>query len=527
MSGVSNADGSPIFSALNWTSPRLTPLTASSPDLTPLTDDAPMAPLVIGSLPDLSPLLGGLQQPAPSANGPQATAMEVDSEPFSLSPQQNTARSAIASDHENTAAKTDEIAKKLGPSSGASFHATFEDFLKDFEITPHAIAEGTMAKIIRVRKRSSGELFVIKVNKDDTTASNVARKREIEVLSHLGGKKGFPALQLAFNIAQQKIVMMTQMPPNLREVYLKPGRIPMPWDEFCCFTYQLLLRLHDLDRRGISHCNLTPEHIAYDRGNGEVSLLGFGNARTIEQLKKTTELLPSSSYCAPESLQKKSRNHGIDVWSAGCILGEMIVGKPLFPKLSHDSSHNQLQRISKLLYERTTDGKELLMKALSTYLTNIYPYVDEEQRNNFLDLAKQLLRFDQVLRIKPADALDHPFFSSKLYVDIEATPDASGQHYHLFLLHAPASSSKALADMDFRYSRTASRMMPRSKDDKYTALLVPVEGGDPITTILKIPPRAVLRICGTKIEVAPLLIEKESSQTVRQTDSKEGKDSKK
>lgn len=516
MSGVSNAGGSPHFPPSDWT----------SPDLPPLTGNSPMPPLVIGNVPDISPLLRGLPQPAASSNGSQTTSMEVDSEPFLLSSQQNPAQSAIASEHENTAAKTDAVAKEVAPSSGASFQTTFfEDFLKDFEITYPAIAEGTLAKIFRVRKRSSGELFVIKLNSDDTTASSAARKREVEVLSHLGGKRGFPALKLEFNIAQHRILMMNQMAPNLREVYLKPGRIPIPWNEFCCFAYQLLLRLNDLDRKGISHCNLTPEHIAYDRGNGEVSLLGFGNARTTEQLRKPSAHLPSSSYCAPESLQKKPRNLGIDVWSAGCILGEMIVGKPLFPKLSHDSPHNQVQRISKLLYERATDGSPLLTKALTTYLATIYPFVDEEQRTKFVDLAKQLLRFDQVLRIKPVEALNHPFFSNMLYVDIEATPDSSGQYYHLFLLHAPAN--KDLAEMDFRYSRTASRMMPLSKDDKYTAMLVPVDGGDPITTILKIPPRAVMRICGTKIEVAPLFIEKESLPTGGQSDSKEGKDNNK
>src|SRR5579883_748610 len=101
----------------------------------------------------------------------------------------------------------------------------------------------------------------------------------------------------------------------------------MHWDQFSCFIYQLFLRLHDLESAGIVHCNLTPDHIGHNRATGEVSLHRLGRARTVEQLKQTKEVLQTGRYCAPESLQNKPRTSAIDIWSIGCILAEMILGK--------------------------------------------------------------------------------------------------------------------------------------------------------------------------------------------------------
>lgn len=45
-----------------------------------------------------------------------------------------------------------------------------------------------------------------------------------------------------------------------------------------------------------------------------------------------TDYVATRWYRAPEILiANKSYTKGIDMWSLGCILGEMVRGKPLFP----------------------------------------------------------------------------------------------------------------------------------------------------------------------------------------------------
>jgi mitogen-activated protein kinase 15 len=48
-------------------------------------------------------------------------------------------------------------------------------------------------------------------------------------------------------------------------------------------------------------------------------------------------------YRAPEILLGSTKyTKGVDMWSLGCILGEMLTGKPIFPG---NSTMNQIERI--------------------------------------------------------------------------------------------------------------------------------------------------------------------------------------
>ena len=65
-----------------------------------------------------------------------------------------------------------------------------------------------------------------------------------------------------------------------------------------------------------------------------------------------TEYVVTRWYRAPEILLgSQNYTKSIDIWSLGCILAEMILGKPLFPGTS---TINQLELIIELLGKPTT-----------------------------------------------------------------------------------------------------------------------------------------------------------------------------
>ena len=60
-----------------------------------------------------------------------------------------------------------------------------------------------------------------------------------------------------------------------------------------------------------------------------------------------TDYVATRWYRAPEILVGSLKyTYGVDLWSIGCILGELVGGKPMFPGTS---TLNQLERIVELV----------------------------------------------------------------------------------------------------------------------------------------------------------------------------------
>ena len=85
-----------------------------------------------------------------------------------------------------------------------------------------------------------------------------------------------------------------------------------------------------------------------------MKLCDFGLARSLTQEAHEsdyaanpalTEYVATRWYRAPEILLASPKyTKGVDMWSVGCVLGEMLLGTPVFPGTS---TFNQLERILK------------------------------------------------------------------------------------------------------------------------------------------------------------------------------------
>lgn len=145
------------------------------------------------------------------------------------------------------------------------------------------------------------------------------------------------------------------------------------------FIYQTLRALKALHSADVIHRDLKPSNLLLN-ANCDLKVCDFGLARSVKTAEPSgtetgfmTEYVATRWYRAPEIMLtfkqytkvgvvvllvcRKLNNlnfflQAIDVWSVGCILAEMLSGKPLFPGRDY---HHQLTLILDVLGTPTLD----------------------------------------------------------------------------------------------------------------------------------------------------------------------------
>ena len=117
--------------------------------------------------------------------------------------------------------------------------------------------------------------------------------------------------------------------------------------------YQLLNGIAFCHDRRVLHRDLKPQNLLINTGSGsdsemQLKLADFGLARAFGiPVRSYTHEVVTLWYRAPDVLMgSRKYSTPVDLWSCGCIFGEMASGRPLFPGTS---DHDQLSRIFKVL----------------------------------------------------------------------------------------------------------------------------------------------------------------------------------
>jgi mitogen-activated protein kinase 15 len=190
--------------------------------------------------------------------------------------------------------------------------------------------------------------------------------------------------------------------------------------------YQLFKVMKYIHSGNVIHRDLKPSNVLL---NAEcfVKLADFGLARsltahdqeTVDPNKALmTDYVATRWYRAPEILLGSPHyTHGVDMWSLGCILGEMLGGKPVF---SGSSTINQVERIMCHLPQPS----KLDMESLdSPYTESFLRQVPKRPRRSFamlypnapieaIDLMNKLLQFNPQKRISAEKALEHAYVAT-------------------------------------------------------------------------------------------------------------------
>ncbi|KAF8380176.1 hypothetical protein HHK36_027658 [Tetracentron sinense] len=190
------------------------------------------------------------------------------------------------------------------------------------------------------------------------------------------------------------------------------------------FLYQLLRGLKYVHSANVLHRDLKPSNLLLN-ANCDLKIGDFGLARTTSETDFMTEYVVTRWYRAPELLLNCSEyTAAIDIWSVGCILGEIMIREPLFP--GKDYVH-QLRLITELLGSPDdsslgflrSDNARRYVRQLPQYPKQQFSVRFPNMSPGAVDLLEKMLVFDPNKRITVEEALCHPYMSSLHDINVE------------------------------------------------------------------------------------------------------------
>jgi len=245
--------------------------------------------------------------------------------------------------------------------------------------------------------------------------------REIKLLQHFRGHRNITCLY----------DMDIPRPDNFNETYLyeelmecdlaaiiRSGQ-PLTDAHFQSFIYQILCGLKYIHSANVLHRDLKPGNLLVN-ADCELKICDFGLARGFsidpeENAGYMTEYVATRWYRAPEiMLSFPNYTTAIDVWSVGCILAELLGGRPFF------KGRDYVDQLNQILHYLGTPAEETLCRIGSPraqeYVRNLpfMPKVSFQRlfpnaNPDALDLLDRMLAFDPSQRVSVNEALEHRY----------------------------------------------------------------------------------------------------------------------
>ncbi|ORZ30277.1 Pkinase-domain-containing protein [Catenaria anguillulae PL171] len=195
----------------------------------------------------------------------------------------------------------------------------------------------------------------------------------------------------------------------------------MPFLLVKLYMYQVFRSLAYIHALGICHRDIKPQNLLLNSATGVLKLCDFGSAKMLIAGEPNVSYICSRYYRAPELIFGATNyTTQIDVWSAGCVMAELMLGKPMFPG---ESGVDQLVEIIKVL---GTPERNQVMAMNPNYTEHNFPPIRAHPWAQIfapktpveaLDLIDKLLRYEPNARPTAWETLTHPFFDELRVAD--------------------------------------------------------------------------------------------------------------
>ncbi|XP_065864770.1 shaggy-related protein kinase epsilon-like isoform X2 [Euphorbia lathyris] len=280
------------------------------------------------------------------------------------------------------------------------------------------VGTGSFGVVYQAKCLETGEVVAIKKVLQDRRYKN----RELQIMRMLNHPNVLELKHCFFSSTEKDELylnlVLDYMPETVHRVsrhYSKMSHQHMPTIYVQLYMYQICRGLNYLHRViRVCHRDIKPQNLLVNSRTHQLKICDFGSAKMLVPGEPNISYICSRYYRAPELIfGATSYTTAIDMWSAGCVLAELLLGQPMFPG---ESGVDQLVEIIKVL---GTPAREEIKCMNPNYTEFKFPQIKAHPWHKIfhkrmpaeaVDLVSRLLQYSPNLRCTALEACAHPFF---------------------------------------------------------------------------------------------------------------------
>ena len=227
------------------------------------------------------------------------------------------------------------------------------------------LGAGSFGKVFKVRMKSNGEIYAMKVINKKFLLKNDQLKYAITECNVLkqAASPFILTLYYSFQTPENLYMIIDYCPGGDLNFHIIQNLFEENEARF--YIAELILGIEHLHELNIIYRDLKPENILISQDN-HIKLADFGLAKEgVTDQQSTKSFVGSPAYLTPEMLNRKGVGKSADIYGIGAVLYEMICGTPPFFSNNINILYKNISQSKLMLHDYFSDElKDLLSQLL-------------------------------------------------------------------------------------------------------------------------------------------------------------------